>query len=63
MRANIYIYFKTIGWNFMTIGSSVGMTIVQFEDSLCQRLEVKISIWSSYSRKIFYENSIIYRAH
>jgi hypothetical protein len=36
-------------------GSSVGMIMVQFEDSLCQRSEVQISIRSSYSEKIFYE--------
>jgi hypothetical protein len=36
-------------------GSSVGMIMVQFEDSLCQRLEVQISIRSSYSEKIFFE--------
>jgi hypothetical protein len=36
-------------------GSSVGMIMVQFEDSLRQRSEVQISIRSSYSEKIFYE--------
>ena len=36
-------------------GGSVGMIMVQFEDSLCQRSEVQISIRSSYSEKIFYE--------
>jgi hypothetical protein len=36
-------------------GSSVGMIMGQFEDSLRQRSEVQISIRSSYSEKIFYE--------
>ena len=36
-------------------GSSVAMIMVQFEDSLCQRPEVQISIRSSYSEKIFNE--------
>jgi hypothetical protein len=36
-------------------GSSVGMIMVQFEDSLRQRSEVQISIRSSYSEEIFYE--------
>jgi hypothetical protein len=30
--------------------------MVQFGDSLCQRSDVQISIRSSYSEKIFYEN-------
>ena len=34
---------------------SVGLIMVQFEDSLRQRSEVQISIRSSYSEKIFYE--------
>jgi hypothetical protein len=43
-------------------GSSVGMIMVQFEDSLYQKSEVQISIRSSNSEKIFYEkkNSMIY---
>jgi hypothetical protein len=36
-------------------GSSVGMIMVQFEDSLRHRSEVQISIRSSYSEEIFYE--------
>jgi hypothetical protein len=36
-------------------GSSVGMIMVQFEDSLRQRSEVQVSIRSSYSEQIFYE--------
>jgi hypothetical protein len=36
-------------------GSSVGMIMVQFEDSLRQKSEVQISIRSSDSEKIFYE--------
>ena len=38
-------------------GSSVGMIMVQFEHSLRQRSEVPISIRSSYSKKIFYEQT------
>jgi hypothetical protein len=51
-----------INFDLRVSGSSVGMIMVQFEDSLCQRLEVQISIRSSYSEKIFYEkkNSMIY---
>ena len=44
-----------INFDLRDCGSSVGMIIVQFEDSLCQRSEVKISIRSSYSEKIFYK--------
>jgi hypothetical protein len=48
---NKNLFKKFIGGS----GSSVGMIMVQFEDSLCQRSEVQISIRSSYSEKIFYE--------
>ncbi len=34
---------------------SVGMIMVKFEDSLCQRSETQISIRSFYLEKIFYE--------
>jgi len=44
---------------FSGCGSSVGMIMVQFEDSLRQRSEVQISIRSSYSEKIFYENTLL----
>ena len=49
--------FLLILYRFIKLGSgsSVGMIMVQFEDSLRQRSEVQISIRSSYSEKIFYE--------
>jgi len=39
-------------------GGSVGMIMVQFEDSLCQRSEVQISIRSSLFRDNFRKEKI-----
>ena len=55
-KKRVSIYFsKIIFKNIRGSGSSVGMIMVQFEDSLRQRSESQISIRSSYSEKIFYE--------
>jgi hypothetical protein len=48
------IHFQTNG-NTTALVVVVCMIMVQFEDSLRQRLEVQIFIRSSYSKKIFYE--------
>jgi hypothetical protein len=45
-------YFQDLNGGF---SSSMGMIMVQFEDSLSQRSQFQISIRSSYSKKIFYE--------